>query len=356
MGEHLIENGAKSIGEFPPVDFNPDISSLRNWLPVDVVINDARPYLRWMEMSGVGFSEPFFHQTVERVKRDEPWRPEVLTEFDALIQLEKLSESLSPTGFIFHTSRCGSTLISNACRAAQGALVISEAHPVEKLVGRIQTNSSEGGIKFLLYSIFLRGAVSALGQRRLGNERHYFVKFSSCSVLQYLRVREIWPNAPCVFVYRNPVETMVSNLLLVPEWMNVRLNPEMASAILGENVESVLKMTPEEFCARALGKFYNVGVEHTDAKTLLVNFDQLSPATLIRILEFFGVHLSEAEIEVLARTSRLYSKDPIPERPFADDTKLKKETASPLVREMAERWAAEPYQRLRMKQADLQRS
>ena len=80
-------------------------TDLKGWLPVDAVVVDGRPGLMWMEMSGVSLTEPFFQQTVDRARREN--RAERFTEFDVLLQLEKQLESVEPTGFIFHSSRCG---------------------------------------------------------------------------------------------------------------------------------------------------------------------------------------------------------------------------------------------------------
>src|SRR3982750_4364674 len=144
----------------------------KGWLPVDAVVVDGRPGLWWMDMSGVSLTEPFFQQTVERAKTDGPHRGGLFTEFDVLLQLEKHLNSVCPTGFIFHSSRCGSTLLANACRAVSNSIVLSEANAIDKLIARFITDAAEGGFKESLYSVFLRIVVRALGQRRTGSEQH----------------------------------------------------------------------------------------------------------------------------------------------------------------------------------------
>src|ERR1044072_8306269 len=156
-------------------------TDLKDWLPVDAVVVDGRAGLLWMEMSGVSLTEPFFQQTVERARREN--RRERVTEFYVLLQLEKQLESVAPTGFIFHSSRCGSTLVANACRAVSGSIVLSEANPIDKLIARFITDI-DNPVKESLYSVFLRGVVHALGQRRTGDERHLFIKFACCSFAQ----------------------------------------------------------------------------------------------------------------------------------------------------------------------------
>src|SRR5689334_24604888 len=149
-----------------------------------------------MEMTDVSLDEPFFQQTVDRVKTKE--RGELFTEFDILLQLEKVLESVPPTGFIFHSSRCGSTLVANACRAITNSIVLSEANAIDKLIARFFTDATDS-VKESLYSVFLRGVVHALGQQRSGREQHLFIKFACTSFAQIERIKRIWPRVPWIF-------------------------------------------------------------------------------------------------------------------------------------------------------------
>jgi hypothetical protein len=321
-----------------------DIEQLRSWLPIDAVVRHGKPGIEWMDMANVVFAEPFFHQTVARVRKERRPHHTLITDLDELIRLEKVSDSPPPSGFIFHSSRCGSTLVANACRSLSGSLVISEAPVLDKLISRFFTDTDETGTKELLYSAFLRGAVSSLGQRRLGNERHYFIKFSSTSILQFPRLRKIWPKVPALFLYRDPIEVIISNLQNIPEWMTVESNPKTSAAVVGLRQEDLALLGPEEFCARALGRFYAAASSGMDENTLLCNYHELSPETLLRLVEFFGVSISTEESEAIRRTFRFYSKDP--SRTFDGDGDSKRANASSLVNELAAKWADEPYQRL----------
>src|SRR5215203_3952872 len=140
-----------------------------------------------MDMSDLNLTEPFFQQTIERATLET--REELFTEFDVLLQPESLLDTVPPTGFIFHSSRCGSTLVANACRAVAGSIVISEANAIDKLIARFVTDT--GDVKESVYSVFLRGVVHALGQRRSGGEQHLFVKFACCGFSQIDRIRRI---------------------------------------------------------------------------------------------------------------------------------------------------------------------
>lgn len=301
-----------------------------------------------MNMAGVSLTEPFFQQTIDRLRLEHPERQELFTEFDTLVQLEKTFDSIQPTGFIFHSSRCGSTLLANACRAISGAIVLSEPPAVDKLIARFITDIDEHGTKELLYSIFLRAVVNALGQRRTGDERHLFIKFACCSVSQIERIQRIWPNVPWVFLYRDPVETIVSNVQNPPAWLQDEGHRVLAS-ITGTSSAAVAQMSAEELCARSIGGFYSIAHRVANDRALLLNYNQLSLAEILKVLRFFGIYPAAAEMETIARQSQTYSKALSAERPFVADAEAKQRAATDLVREMAGRWASKPYQLLEHK-------
>jgi hypothetical protein len=321
-----------------------DVAALKGWLPFDRLVAEGLPYLRWLDFAGVELSEPFFEQTVERVRSLRP--REVLTDLDALIELEKQTASIAPKGFIFHTSRCGSTLISNSLRVLDDSIVVSEAQALESLSGFLQSHSGEASLDALLRRVYLKACVNIFGQLRRGDERRYFVKFASPSVLQLGRIRKIWPDVPCVFVYRDPVEVIVSNVKKPGGWVQFETNPSMTAEVAGACESEMQNMSLEEFCARAFGRFCSIAAEQSDERMMLVNYEELSVGKLLEVARFFGVAPTELEATAIGRASRLYAKDAVPSRRFVDDAAEKRLAASSRVREMSERWALEAYQRL----------
>jgi len=323
-------------------------ADLKGFLPVDAVVVDGRPGLQWMDMSGVSLAEPLFQQTVERLRADD--RRELFTEFDVLLQLEKELDSVQPTGFIFHSSRCGSTLVSNACRAINNSIVLSEANAIDKLIVRFITDP--GDIKTSLYSVFLRGVVHALAQRRTGNEEHLFVKFGCCSFAQVEQIKRIWPNVPWLFLYRDPVETIVSNLKDVPPWL-LDNDRRVLASIAGTSPAEVAEMSLEELCARTIGSLFSTAHRLANDGQLLLNYKQLSVPVISRLLRFFKVSPSATELETIEHGSQIYSKEASRKRTFVADADAKQKFASEAARKAAATWASEPYQLLEQKRLEM---
>jgi hypothetical protein len=321
------------------------IEDLKGFLPVDAVVVNGRPGLQWMDMSGVRLAEPFFQQTVERVGADR-----LFTEFDVLLQLEKQLDSVQPTGFIFHSSRCGSTHVSNACRAIKNSIVLSEANAIDKLIARFITDP--GDIKTALYSVFLRGVVQALAQRRTGKEEHLFIKFACCSFAQFELIKRIWPKVPWLFLYRDPVETIVSNLKDVPPWL-LDNDRRVLASITGQSPDEIAEMPLEELCARTIGSLFSTAHRLANDNSMLLNYTQLSVPVISSVLRFFKVSPSAQELEQIEHGSQMYSKEPSGSRSFVSDADAKQQLASGAVREAAAKWASEPYQLLEQKRLKL---
>ena len=318
------------------------------WMPVDAVVVDGRPGLLWMQLADVSFSEPFFQQTVDRVRAEHPDRTERFTEFDALLQLNHVLPRVEPAGFIFHSSRCGSTLLANACRCVDDSIVLSEPFPIDKLVARFITDAHDP-VKETLYSVFLRAVVNALAQSSKGR---VFIKFSCCSVSQLERISRIWPRVPWVFLYRDPIETIVSNVTNPPEWL-LDEDRRILAHITATSTAQVTEMSLEELCARSIGSFFFTAHTLANDTGLLLNYNQLSSPAIGSILQFFNVRPSAAELERIASGTRVYSKEVSATRVFEPDTDAKQKLASDHVREVAERWAMQPYALLELKNHEL---
>lgn len=314
-------------------------------MPVDAVVVDGRPGLTWMDMSDVELKEPFFQQTVDRVRDEEPWRDAGLfTQFDALLQLDQVLPRVQPSGFIFHSSRCGSTLVANVCRALDDAIVVSEANPIDKLVARFITDGGDP-VKESLYSVLLRAVVNALAYSNSGNKSRVFVKFSCCGVSELERIRRIWPAVPWIFLYRDPVETIVSNMTTVPAWL-LDEDHRILAHITGTTPAAVAEMSLEERCARSIGSFYSTAHGVANDHGMLLNYKQIS---VTNILDFFNVSPSAEELERITSGSRVYSKEVSGAREFVPDAEAKQNSASNRIRQLVEEFAIGPYQLLERK-------
>jgi hypothetical protein len=302
-------------------------TALEGWVPIRVHEREA-PVVEWCWLDGLGFDEPFFVQTVERAFR---------TPFSLLFRretsieaLEALAPGLEPSGFVFHGSRCGSTLVSRMLTSVARHLVLSEPLPVDQVI-RSPAPEPERVRR-------LRAIVAALGRPRRGGERAYVLKLDAWNACSLGLVRRAFPNVPWVFLFREPVEVLASHFRqrgahMVPG----ALDP----ALFGLGYDEIAHMPPEDYCARVLAAIYRSALEHRDRQALFVDYRDLPGAVFDPILDAFGLECSEAELARMRALARLDAKNP--QLPFsAGET-----NASPGLREAADRWVRPLYEELR---------
>ena len=145
------------------------------------------------------FTEPFFEQTADRAMRH-PFNLAFArrTPLAVLDELHARAPSLAPAGFVFHMSRCGSTLIAQMLSRLSATIVLSEPQPLDalaKLHGR--------GFGEAVLIRWLRAMLSAIAASDRG-ERRVFVKFHAWHVRELPFIARAFPGVPWIFVFREP--------------------------------------------------------------------------------------------------------------------------------------------------------
>jgi sulfotransferase family protein len=318
--------------------------SSAKWIPARCVLAHTRSTITWMNFAGRSLDDPFFDQTIRRFDG-------VLEQYDSDLRHEPAMEpgaSLEPTAFIFHMSRCGSTLFSNCLRAVDDAIVIGEAQPCNAAL----TPYSELVWPFepaewpAERDRLLRRFVACLGQRLKGNERRFFVKFSSWNTMRLGVIRALWPTTPCIFLSRDPVEVMVSNLSSNTGWMTLKYSPAQSRALFGWRDADSSEMSLEEYCARVLGQFCWTAKSLKGPRDLVLDYRDLNLTHVIRVLSTLNIQPSEEEAARMVAQFGIYAKDPLQERGFEEDSAEKRTQATSYQREMAAKWAYPAYERL----------
>ena len=180
------------------------------WLPTRVAPHGGALYVHWAYFGARRLRQPFFESEVYRGALQPPNRL-----FRYVTAIEKLAAwldrhpHLQPSGFIFHMSRCGSTLVSQMLAALASNLVVSEASPIDTVV---QASHGWPDLDEARHAAWLTSIVGAFGQQRGGDERRYFVKLDCWHTLALPLFRRAFPAVPWVFLYRDPVEVLASQV------------------------------------------------------------------------------------------------------------------------------------------------
>ncbi|MES2923638.1 MAG: hypothetical protein V4819_18930 [Verrucomicrobiota bacterium] len=156
--------------------------------------------LIWQDLSEADFAAPFFEDAVRRARHERPGQRK--TSLQALSEI-LLPAAVPPAAFIFHTSRSGSTLLTQLLSGLEGGIALSEPAIVDEILQLRTSDEEKIG--------FLRNTVRVLGQGRSTADRYFFIKHDSWHLPWLPMIREAFPSVPCFFVYRDPVEILWSH-------------------------------------------------------------------------------------------------------------------------------------------------
>jgi hypothetical protein len=109
-----------------------------------------------------------------------------------------------PTAFIFHESRVGSTLVANLLGSDPYNMVFSESAIPAELMLRCRGCSHERHVELFRSTILMIG--------RSPIHKRLFFKFQSITSTQMKIALEAFPDVPWAFLFRSPVQTMMSHL------------------------------------------------------------------------------------------------------------------------------------------------
>ena len=313
---------------------------LTNWIPIRIYWSDHRPSVDWCWIGTRRFSEPFLDQTIDvalRLPFSTLFRPQ--TPMEMLGERYSIDRGLQPRGMIFHMSRCGSTLMSQMLAALSTSVVISEAGSIDSV---LRSKFIEPGVTDQIRIEWLRWLVSALSQRRIGNEQHLFIKFDSWATLDLPVINTAFPGVPWVFLYRNPVDVLVSQLAKRGAHM---IPGAIEPALFGMTTAEVLEMLPEEYCARILARICEAALDYYEiCPGLMVNYEQMPDVVWITLADNFGIEISGAEMESVRRVTAINAKNP--RLMFENDSERKRNKATKEIQAAAERWLWPVFERL----------
>ncbi len=283
------------------------------WAPIH--FSSEGSTANWVYAAGCRVTESFFEDHVRTLlskpfaafsRRQSPLPPSAA--------IESQPYALAPSGFIFHMSRCGSTLLARLLGTSSRTVVISEPPVLDDV---LQSHLDSPSLDHRQHLDRLRSAILALGQRRLGDETRYFLKLDAWHIHRLPLLRAAFPETPWVFVFRDPLEVMAS-LSRQPGRQAVR--GLMDPRVLEMRPEDV-SLPPEEWIARVLEGILRAALSfHNDPHGLLVDYRELPEAVLGRIGSHFGIAFDREETDAIRQAALADAKVPwMPFQPKSPD-------------------------------------
>ena len=298
--------------------------NLHGWVPARIAWRDNGPRVEWILMGAERLRDPFFTQTTQRqlIKPfHQLFRRE--TTIDQMIAWTAANPGAPLRGIVFHMSRCGSTLIGQQLAALDRAILASEPEPMDdalRVVHRYPDLARADEIRLV------RAMAAALGQPRNGEDALY-LKTDCWHIHRFDLLRQAFPDTPWIFLYRDPVEVMVSQQRMPSAW-----------SVPGIFHPSMLQLDPADwnpaeldvYCARALQQVCKAGLRAVQQSSggLLVNYTELPDAMYGRLFRHFGL---QAE-DLPSMRSASVKNAKAPSTSFSSDNAQKQAQASERLR------------------------
>ena len=323
--------------------------NLHGWLPARVVWRDSAPSVEWTLLGSQRLLDPFFERTLDR-QMSHPFHQLFRREGSVQEMIEWTDEHPGAPlrGMIFHMSRCGSTLMSQQLAACESHVVASEPAPLEALV-RARPHRKDLAREQQVR--WIRAMVSAIGQARAG-EASFYLKMDCWLVHEIDLIREAFPEVPWVFLYRDPLEVMVSHRRIPAAWTVPGLLPPEALKLRMSDWDPT---QIDVYVARALALICESGLAaaQNDEHGMLVNYSELPNIMYERMLRHFS--LSPDAIPAMQRRSLQNAKSS--NAFFSRDEKSKQADATDRLRGVVANYLEAIYRRLEAgRQAQASRS
>lgn len=274
--------------------------ALSNWIPVKLATENGETVFRWLYTGHRKFAEPFFDETIQRCL-PLPQNSKGYKSVSAVGMLPEWADEIdyvTPSAFIFHISRCGSTLLSQALSLDPGTISLSEVALFDSILrlplGKFANDTV--GVRELLTA-----AVKFYGARRDAESR-LFIKTDCWHLMFYKQIRAAYPETPFIIVYRDPAPVLESNR----RKKAMQSIPGLLEPALFGFSEKTDGFNHNDMMSIVLEKFYNCIIEMatTDNNTFLFNYDEGIPAMMHRIARLTNMDLdADKEKQIIDRTA-----------------------------------------------------
>jgi hypothetical protein len=285
-----------------------DNSELENWIPYKLVTGNGQVQCHWLNTFGKKFTEPFFDETILKCKSANS-RHFAFSSISDLVMMKEWGQSLNtvePTAFIFHISRCGSTLVSQMLATSDENIVLAEVPFFDDL---LRLPYKEDRFDETAINKLLATAIRYYGRRRPGKEQRLFIKADSWHLFFYEQLRQLYPSVPFVIIYRSPDEvfrshTKVPGMHAVPGL----IEPQ----VFGFITEDLEYKGPGIYLAKVLESYFrqSIKIAERDDKFLLLNYNEGPMQMIEKIAAYSNTPFSGQDLSKMAERSLYHSKQP----------------------------------------------
>lgn len=260
---------------------------------------------------------------------------------DERIHLQPLQDFLSvndgdraPSSlrFIFHMSRCGSTLATQMLSTSNKFFVLSEPPIVNTLLDPHLVLPP--GVEKMQV---LQSVVSAMEACKPKGVEITVLKFRSWNTLFQEEILSKFPDTDWIYLHRNGLEVLESVLTKPPGWLRSRHTYAQDFAhMLNIEREELERLSDAEYSVRMLGKFCSVAAEHKSSRSRFLDYHEIISSLPHVVSQEWGTQLSPFEKDVMLERTLTHSKDLERATMFTPDGAIKRSGATEEQRALVE--------------------
>lgn len=285
---------------------------LKNWIPYQIKHQDNNWIINWLDLAEHDIAEPFFDETISicRNRMLERSRFTSQSSLDFLIQAAADSDSIMPTAFIFHVSRCGSTLLSQALATHYENIVVAEAPLFDEI---LRAQEQDSAMELAEKERIFKAAISMMGQQRHRQKDQYYIKLDSWHLHFYHQLRMWFPKTPFYFLSRAPHEVIASHtkrrgIHAIPGY----INPKLLRVDLNERHFQDFNF----YTSAVLKEFYQEMFNIATEKNPLNRFFDYSWGMSQMVVDFYKT--IPVELDLTLTKERLSYHSKFPEQRFSE--------------------------------------
>jgi len=287
-------------------------AALQTWVPIRLFETQGDLHCKWWYLGYEQIAAPFFEDTIsicgKHPQNSNPYK--VQTSIACINEWAADIDSIAPSAFIFHISRCGSTLVSQLLGLQEEHIVLSEVPFFDELLrlGFKQKKLSE-------FLPTLKSSIQFYGSKRNPKAKHLFIKCDSWHVHFYKEIRQLYPEVPIILLYRKPYEVMQSQqknrgMQAIPGL----IDPE----IFGFDATQIPRLDFDLYMANVLETYFSAFIQimQQDKIVLAVNYNDGIHTVMNQICNFLELSITDDWKSEIEQRTMYHAK--YPDRKFEE--------------------------------------
>jgi len=307
----------------------------------------------WADLGDAPFKEWQYIFTIKSLAEAGRITSAFRSSMDVLRQDQLFEDSLDPSGFIFHISRCGSTLFAKSLAQLDENIVINQGAPLQHGFWAYLTGDWRKPVSADAASLqMFRNLIRVMTRPRVPGVERAFVKFISWNVLYADFIQVAFPNVPTVFLYRSPSEVIASVKKATTAALTARGSLK-GSFISDLSVGAQQVLSDTEYLAHCYAHYFKVVETASSSNISCFEYPEITAENLPFLLrKGFNYCPTNTQLAAMRKQFLFHSKDDSQAKRFADDSREKRAAVDAIDTALIEALCGKFVDHIKMQQCD----